>query len=403
MCFLNLTTRLRNFCFTRLIFDFANLSALLCVNISMNPALNILPKSAWKPDDRPLLISGPCSAETPAQFRATLSRMAPLRPDIVRAGIWKPRTRPNNFEGVGKEALSWAVEIAQELALPLMVEVASAKHVEEALKAGVNMLWIGARTTVNPFMVQDIADAVQGTEVPMLVKNPVNPDLELWIGAIERLNKAGIRQLGAIHRGFSGYEKSIFRNHPNWEIPIELKRLLPDLLLICDPSHISGNSLLVPDLAQIAIDLDFDGLMIETHSDPVNAWSDAKQQIKPEELKELMARLIYRREQTDDVVFNARLEELRNQIDEVDNRLIAVLQERLQLASEVGRVKNQNDITILQPRRWSEIFNSRLKKAAQSEIDSHFMTRLLHLLHQESINTQVKMFKEARETVKKDA
>ncbi len=369
----------------------------------MNPALNILPKSAWKPDDRPLLISGPCSAETPAQFRATLSRMAPLRPDIVRAGIWKPRTRPNNFEGVGKEALSWAVEIAQELALPLMVEVASAKHVEEALKAGVNMLWIGARTTVNPFMVQDIADAVQGTEVPMLVKNPVNPDLELWIGAIERLNKAGIRQLGAIHRGFSGYEKSIFRNHPNWEIPIELKRLIPDLLLICDPSHISGNSLLVPDLAQIAIDLDFDGLMIETHSDPVNAWSDAKQQIKPEELKELMARLIYRREQTDDVVFNARLEELRNQIDEVDNRLIAVLQERLQLASEVGRVKNQNDITILQPRRWSEIFNSRLKKAAQSEIDSHFMTRLLHLLHQESINTQVKMFKEARETVKKDA
>jgi chorismate mutase len=369
----------------------------------MNPALNILPKSAWKPDDRPLLISGPCSAETPAQFKATLQGMAPLRPDIVRAGIWKPRTRPNNFEGVGKEALLWAVEIAHEMALPLMVEVASGKHVEEALKAGVNMLWIGARTTVNPFMVQDIADAVQGTQVPMLVKNPVNPDLELWIGAIERLNKAGITQLGAIHRGFSGYEKSIFRNHPNWEIPIELKRLLPDLLLVCDPSHISGNSLLVPDLAQIAIDLDFDGLMIETHCDPANAWSDAKQQITPAELKALMAGLIYRREQTDDVVFNARLEELRSQIDEVDARLIAVLRERLQLASEVGRVKNQNDITILQPRRWSEIFNSRLEKAAQSEIDSHFMTRLLHLLHQESINTQVKMFKEAREMVKKDA
>jgi chorismate mutase len=369
----------------------------------MNVQLDLLPKSAWKPDGRPLLISGPCSAETPAQFRSTLSQLAPVRPDILRAGIWKPRTRPNHFEGVGQEALSWAVEIAAELDLPLMVEVASGKHVEAAMQAGVKMFWIGARTTVNPFMVQDIADAVQGTNVPMLVKNPVNPDLELWIGAIERLNKAGIRQLGAIHRGFSGYEKSIFRNHPNWEIPIEMKRLLPDLLLICDPSHISGNRLLVPDLAQIAIDLDFDGLMIESHFDPANAWSDAKQQITPAELEQLMSQLIFRREQTDDVVFNARLETLRAQIDEVDARLIEVLKERLHLAAEVGRVKNQNDITILQPRRWSEIFNSRLEKAAQSEIDSHFMTRLLHLLHQESINTQVKMFKEARDTVKKDA
>lgn len=367
----------------------------------MNLQLNILPKSAWKPNDRPLLISGPCSAETPAQFRATLEQLAPLRPDAIRAGIWKPRTRPNNFEGVGKEALSWAVEIAAEMDFPLMVEVASGKHVDEALQAGVKMLWIGARTTVSPFMVQEIADAVKGVDLPMLVKNPVNPDLELWIGAIERLNKAGIRQLGAIHRGFSGYEKSIFRNHPNWEIPIELKRLLPDLLLICDPSHISGNSLLVPDLAQIALDLDFDGLMIETHIDPQQAWSDAKQQITPAELKELMAGLIYRREQCDDVVFNAKLEELRSQIDVVDARLIEILKERMLLASEVGKVKNQNDITILQPRRWSEIFNSRLEKAEENDIDSHFMTRLLHLLHQESINTQVRMFKQARETVKK--
>lgn len=369
----------------------------------MHLQLDILPKSAWKPDDRPLLITGPCSAETPVQFRATLQQLAPLKPDIIRAGIWKPRTRPNNFEGVGREALSWAVEIANEIDLPLMVEVASGKHVDEALQAGVKMLWVGARTTVNPFMVQEIAEAVQGTDIPMLVKNPVNPDLELWIGAIERLNKAGIRQLGAIHRGFSGYEKSIFRNHPNWEIPIELKRLLPELLIICDPSHISGNSLLVPDTSQVALDLDFDGLMIETHVDPANAWSDARQQITPAELQSLLANLVFRREQTDDVVFNARLEELRDQIDAVDERLIELLRERLSLISEVGTVKKDNNITILQPKRWSEIFDSRLHKAAENDIDGQFMTRLLHLLHQESINTQVRMFKAARDILKKEA
>ncbi|MFN3529685.1 MAG: chorismate mutase [Bacteroidia bacterium] len=369
----------------------------------MTPKLDILPKSAWKPDDRPLLISGPCSAETPAQFRATLNQMSPLRPDAIRAGIWKPRTRPNHFEGVGSEALNWSVEIAAEMGLPLMVEVASGKHVEAALKAGVQMLWIGARTTVNPFLVQEIADAVSGVDVPMLVKNPVNPDLELWIGAIERLNKAGIRKLGAIHRGFSGYEKSIFRNHPNWEIPIELKRLLPELLIICDPSHISGNRLLVPDTAQVALDLDFDGLMIETHYDPENAWSDACQQITPAELIKLMEGLVFRREQTDDLVFNARLEELRAEIDEVDIKLVKLLQQRLDLISALGAVKNDNNITILQPGRWAEILKTRLAYAAELGIDQQFMTRLLHLLHQESINTQVKMFKEVRQQeVKKD-
>lgn len=365
--------------------------------------LDIFPKSVWKPDDRPLLISGPCSAETPVQFRTTLEQMLPSRPDVVRAGIWKPRTRPNNFEGVGNDALDWSVEIAHGMGLPIMVEVASGKHVEAALKARVDMLWIGARTTVNPFLVQEIADAVSGVEVPMLVKNPVSPDLELWIGAIERLNKAGIRKLGAIHRGFSGYEKSIFRNHPNWEIPIELKRLLPELLIICDPSHISGNRFLVPETAQVALDLDFDGLMIETHYDPENAWSDARQQITPAELNKLMEGLVFRREQTDDLVFNARLEELRGEIDQLDKLLIQLLQQRLELISALGAVKNNNNITILQPGRWAEILRTRLAYANELNIDRHFMTRLLHLLHQESINTQVKMFKEVRQQeVKKD-
>lgn len=372
-----------------------NLSALFCVQMLMKPQLDLVPKSSWKANG-PLLIAGPCSAETPEQFRATLTPLAGLKPDFVRAGIWKPRTRPNSFEGVGVEALSWSVEISRELGLPLAVEVASGKHVEAALKAGVSLLWVGARTTVNPFMVQDIADAVQGQDIPMLVKNPVNPDLELWIGAIERLNKAGIRKLGAIHRGFSGYEKSIYRNHPNWEIPIELKRLLPDMLLVADPSHISGNRLLVPETAQVALDLDFDGLMIETHCDPENAWSDARQQITPASLAELLQNLIYRRPQTDDVVFNARLEALRRDIDGVDAALLDLLAKRLALTSEVGAVKKDNDITILQPQRWAEIVETRLQQSGNLGMDPTFVTRLLQLLHQESINTQVKMFHEAR-------
>jgi chorismate mutase len=369
----------------------------------MTSLANIQAKANWTRSDRPFLIAGPCSAETPAQLQATIAGILPHQPDAIRAGIWKPRTRPNTFEGVGPEALLWLKEAVAGTNVPVMVEVASARHVELSLAAGIDMLWIGARTTVNPFMVQEIADALRGTQIPVLVKNPVNPELELWIGALERIHKAGINQLAAIHRGFSGYEKTIYRNHPNWELPIELRRQLPDLMMICDPSHISGNALLVADTAQIALDLDFDGLMIETHIDPAHAWSDASQQITPDQLGRLLQQLVFRREYIEDPVFNSQLQQLRGQIDQIDGELMALLQQRLAIIKHIGGVKMENDITILQPNRWAEIFETRLRDAAQKELDPGFISRLLHLLHQESINTQVKVFREQRLNDRKDS
>ncbi len=367
----------------------------------MTSLSDIQPKSSWTQSDRPYLIAGPCSAETPEQLRATMEGLLPLKPDAIRAGIWKPRTRPNTFEGIGPEALIWLREATAGSGIPVMVEVASAKHVELSLAAGIDMVWIGARTTVNPFMVQEIAEALRGTKIPVLVKNPVNPELELWIGALERMHKVGITQLAAIHRGFSGYEKTIYRNHPNWELPIELRRQLPELMMICDPSHISGNALLVADTAQIALDLDFDGLMIETHHDPAHAWSDASQQITPEQLKRLVDELVFRREHIEDPAFNAQLEQLRLRIDTIDNALIALLRDRLDIIRDIGAVKMENDITILQPTRWAQIFDTRLAQAGEKSLDAGFVSRLLHLLHEESINTQVKVFRDQRDTLPK--
>jgi len=362
---------------------------------------DIAPKAEWfgrrKADERPFLIAGPCSAETPDQLRATINGLLPAKPNAIRAGIWKPRTRPNTFEGVGPEGLIWLKEAVEHTGIPVMIEVASAKHVELALAAGIDMVWIGARTTVNPFMVQEIADALKGSNIPVLVKNPVNPDLDLWIGALERMHKAGIRKLAAIHRGFSGYEKTIYRNQPNWELPIELRRQAPDLMMICDPSHISGNALLVADTAQIALDLDFDGLMIETHIQPAQAWSDAAQQITPEQLIRLLAKLVHSRELTEDPVFNTQLEQLRKQIDQIDRNLLELLSQRMEVIRDIGEVKHNNDITILQPARWAQIMETRLAEADSRELEPGFVRRMLQLMHQESINAQVKVFREQRD------
>ncbi len=362
---------------------------------------DIAPKTDWfgrrKADERPYLIAGPCSAETPDQLRATINGLVPAKPNAIRAGIWKPRTRPNTFEGVGPEGLIWLKEAVEHTGIPVMIEVASAKHVELALAAGIDMVWIGARTTVNPFMVQEIADALKGSDIPVLVKNPVNPDLDLWIGALERMHKVGIRKLAAIHRGFSGYEKTIYRNQPNWELPIELRRQAPDLMMICDPSHISGNALLVADTAQIALDLDFDGLMIETHIHPAQAWSDAAQQITPEQLIRLMEKLVHSRELTEDPVFNTQLEQLRKQIDQIDRNLLELLSQRMEVIRDIGEVKHNNDITILQPARWAQIMETRLAEADSRELEPGFVRRMLQLMHQESINAQVKVFREQRD------
>jgi chorismate mutase len=355
----------------------------------------MLPKTAWKKHNRQMLIAGPCSAESPRQFSDTLRGILPAQPDLVRAGIWKPRTRPGQFEGMGAPALGWAQRAAQQAGVPLVVEVASAEHVQLALEAGIRHVWIGARTTVNPFLVQEIATALTGSAVAVLVKNPVSPDIELWSGAIERFQKAGIEQLGAVHRGFTGFGRTLYRNHPSWEIPIELRRRFPDMLILCDPSHIAGDRLLVPEVAQLALDLEFDGLMVEAHVNPDEALSDTRQQLTPGALVELLAQLVHRQTQSSDRVVNLQLEQLRSRIDEVDARLMEVLQERMELVDEIGSVKEQYDITILQHERWTEILKTRQEWAAH--LNPEFVRRLLFVIHQESIDRQAGMFRHPRE------
>ena len=353
-------------------------------------------KSAWNKHNRQMLIAGPCSAESPQQFSESIQGILPAQPDLIRAGIWKPRTKPGHFEGLGASALGWTHEIAQQLGVPLMVEVGSAEHVEQVLEAGIRHVWIGARTTVNPFMVQEIATALEGSAIAVLVKNPVSPDIELWSGAIERLSKAGIEQLGAVHRGFTGYGRTLYRNHPSWEIPIELRRRYPDMLILCDPSHISGDRLLVPEVAQMALDLEFDGLMVESHVSPDSALSDAKQQLTPQALLDMLARLVHRNLQSTDGVVNARLEQLRAQIDGVDAQIISLLQKRMMLVDDIGSVKEEFDITILQHDRWTEILKTR--QAWATQLNPDFVQQMLFLIHQESIDRQAERFRHARAT-----
>ncbi len=352
--------------------------------------MNIAPLHSWlSSNTQPLLIAGPCGAESLEQLANTAKGLKETgKVALFRAGVWKPRTRPNAFEGKGEEALKWLVEIKKEFGFKITVEVANAQHTELALKHGIDVLWIGARTTVNPFSVQEIADVLKGVDVPVMVKNPIHADLQLWRGAIERINNSGITKLAAIHRGFYVYGKTKYRNKPMWQLPIELRTLFPDLPIICDPSHISGNRELIPSVAQKALDLGMNGLMIESHFNPAIALSDAEQQLTPVQLNELVSKLILRKQRSNDDAVIDKLAELRNIIDEVDEELINVLKKRTQIIEEIGAYKKEHDITIFQLERWQEILRTRAQLAEKLGISRNHVEKICQLLHEESIRIQ---------------
>lgn len=341
------------------------------------------------PEKKPMIIAGPCSAESEAQVIATAHLLAVSgKVDVFRAGIWKPRTRPGGFEGVGSIGLPWLQRVKIETGLPVATEVASARHVEEALTAGIDILWVGARSSVNPFTVQEIAEALRGVDIPVLVKNPVNPDLALWIGALERINNAGITRLAAVHRGFSSFDKTTFRNEPMWDMAIGLKTFAPDMPLICDPSHIAGTRELIPYLAQKALDLDMQGLMIESHIDPSIAWTDAKQQITPQELLSIICNLHIRESEVLNEELKDLFAELRSNIDKIDDILLQKLAERMKIISKIAAHKGEHDITIFQAGRWDEILNNRLAYAKAISLDTDFIRNFFNLIHNESIRKQ---------------
>jgi chorismate mutase len=348
-------------------------------------------QEAWK--KRPLIISGPCSAETEEQVIETAQRLAATgKIDMLRAGIWKPRTRPGTFEGVGTKGLAWLQQARKLTGLPLTVEVATGKQVEDALHFDIDILWIGARTTVNPFSVQEVADALRGSNVPVLIKNPINPDLELWMGAVERIAKVGVKDIGLIHRGFSSYGNTEYRNAPMWHLAIEMKRRNPELLMINDPSHICGRRDILQEVAQKAIDLDYDGLMIESHIDPDKAWSDAKQQVTPEKLAEMLNEIVWRREDTSSEEFHQALEKLRHQINHLDDELMQILSQRMKIAEKIAVYKKENDITILQTNRWNEILDRACQRAEKLGLSKEFITKYFDAVHMESISHQTKIF-----------
>jgi chorismate mutase len=337
-------------------------------------------------DQLPLLMSGPCSAETQAQVLATAEALVGLPLSYFRAGIWKPRTQPGAFEGVGENGLQWLQEVRAQYGFKICTEVATAEHVELAKKYELDMVWIGARSTVNPFTVQELAEALQGSQIPVMVKNPVNPDLKLWLGAIERLERHGIQVLGAIHRGFSVYEKTNYRNNPHWQIAIDLKQERPELQLVMDPSHIGGRANLIQPLAQQALDLNYDGLMIESHIDPSSAWTDAKQQITPDRLKEIFAGLEPRNPAA--IQANA-LAQFREQLSFIDESLINLLQQRMSISKEIGIYKRQHNQHILQAQRWEETLKANLQKAVDSGLSEEFASQMIKMLHEESLRIQM--------------
>ncbi|MDO6390134.1 bifunctional 3-deoxy-7-phosphoheptulonate synthase/chorismate mutase type II [Pontibacter sp. BT731] len=337
--------------------------------------------------EHPLIIAGPCSAETEEQVMAIAHQLKTTGTSIYRAGIWKPRTRPGMFEGVGAEGLKWLQRVKEETGLRVATEVANKDHVKACLKHGIDVLWIGARTTANPFAVQEIADELQGVDVPVLVKNPVNPDVNLWLGAIERLEKAGIKQVGAIHRGISPLGKSVYRNNPEWNMPMTLKELRPDLLLINDPSHIAGNRQLLAGIAETALALGMDGLMIETHTNPDAAWSDAAQQITPQALTVLLAKM-KSATGTGTVMDTADLSNMRSSIDYIDEQLIDLLSYRMQVAAEIGQYKKQHGMAVVQEERWAELLTKNVSQAAGRNLDGEFVTQLFNSIHRESVNRQ---------------
>jgi chorismate mutase len=340
---------------------------------------------------RPIVIAGPCSAETEEQVMDTARGLASIGIKIYRAGIWKPRTKPGGFEGVGEKGLPWLKRVKTELGLYTTVEVANAKHVRAALAHDIDILWIGARTTANPFAVQEIADALEGVDIPVFIKNPVNPDLELWIGAIELIYNAGIHKIAAVHRGFSSYDKKIYRNLPQWHIPIELRRQMPDLPIFCDPSHIGGKRELIAPLSQQAMDLNFDGLMIESHCNPEKAWSDAAQQMTPQVLEFILESLVIR----DTMQTTENLSALRRQIDELDNNLLELLAHRMRVAEEIGRYKKEHNMPILQTQRYDEILHNRVQQAVEMGMDADFMKTVLIAIHEESIRHQMEIMEKS--------
>jgi len=352
---------------------------------------------SWLKDynlNHPMVIAGPCSAETEAQMLDAAFQLKDSKTSIFRAGIWKPRTRPGNFEGVGAIGLKWLQTVKQETGLQTATEVANANHVELALEHDVDVLWIGARTTVNPFMVQELANALAGVDKPVLVKNPVNPDLALWLGAVERLYKSNIRKLGVIHRGFSSYEKSKYRNKPEWQIPIELQNQFPDLPLFVDPSHIGGRRDLILELCQKALDLNYNGMMIETHPTPEKAWSDAEQQVTPDRLKEILKSLVVRDPQIEGVKYINELEKLRTKIDSFDDTLLRVLGERMTIVEDIGRLKKSQNVAVLQNARWHEIFKKMVDMGEKENLSAEFVTKIFQAIHQESINHQEQIMKQ---------
>jgi chorismate mutase len=339
----------------------------------------------------PLVIAGPCSAETEEQVLKIAHELKHSDVNYYRAGIWKPRTRPGMFEGVGEIGLRWLKKVKEETGMKTCTEVANAAHVKLAMDNDVDLLWIGARSTVSPFIMQEIADALQGTDKIVLVKNPVNPDLALWLGGIERLYTAGIKNLGAIHRGFSTYEKSKYRNIPEWQLAIEFQNKFPDLPLICDPSHITGNREMIFDVSQIALDLNFDGLMIETHIDPENAWSDAAQQVTPKRLIKIMEDLKIKKETNTDAEYQNSLDNLRAQINVVDSQLIELLGKRMKVADQIGELKKDKNVAVLQSKRWNEILGNMILEGESKGLSEEFVLKMFKAIHQESINHQEKI------------
>lgn len=349
--------------------------------------LDLKPLDLHCDGERPFVIAGPCSAETEEQVMTTARQLASKGCHIFRAGVWKPRTKPGGFEGNGEEALPWMKRVKEETGMAITTEVATPEHVELALKYGIDILWIGARTTANPFAMQAIADCIRGMDIPVFVKNPVNPDLELWIGAMERINQAGIKRIAAVHRGFSSYEKKIYRNQPMWQIPIELRRRIPDLPIICDPSHIGGSRELIAPLCQQAMDLGFDGLIVETHCDPDKAWSDAKQQVTPEVLDYILSLLIIRNK----TVTTEGINELRKRIDELDNNLMDLLSKRMRVSREIGQYKKEHNMTVLQTSRYNEILDKRGAQGSLYGMDAKFIKEIFEAIHEESVRQQIEI------------
>jgi len=360
--------------------------------------------SDWFPGlKEPLIIAGPCSAESESQIFQTAKEIAELgKVKIFRSGIWKPRTRPGNFEGVGEEGLKWMQQVKKEFGFLLAVEVANQEHAELAIKYDIDILWIGARSTSNPFSVQELADYLKEYDKPILVKNPINPDVNLWVGALERFHKAGVKKLAAVHRGFFPFEATTLRNIPKWEVPIELKSICHTLPVICDPSHIAGDTEYIPEIAQKALDLNMDGLMIETHYNPDVALSDMNQQLTPKRLGILIDNLVFRHSNANDENFTNVLESLRSQIDSIDQQMLELLSQRMNIVEEIGKFKSQNEVTILQLRRWEKIVETRLKLGKKLGLTDEFVKKLLQLVHKESIQRQTEVMNKITSSTRKE-